>query len=79
MGIEPITRNSFLWVVLVGLVAIGLSGCVLVPVGYAPPPDPGYGYYAAPPPGYVAPAPVYVAPPRVYGWGHWGWGRRHWR
>jgi len=78
MGIEPITRN-ILWVVLVGLVAIGLSGCVLVPVGYAPPPAPGYGYYMAPPPGYVAPAPVYVAPPPVYGWGHWGWGRRHWR
>jgi hypothetical protein len=55
---------------LVGLVAGGLSGCIVA--------APGPPAYVAPAPVYVAPAPVYVAPAPVYVWAGWGW-RRHWR
>ena len=75
MRIGLIRRRIFPWVVLVGLVAVGLSGCIVVPVpGYATH-APGYG---TPPPAYAAPAPVYVAPAPVYVWGPWWW-HRHWR
>jgi len=72
MRTELIRRSIFPWVVLVGLVAVGLSGCILVPVpGYATH-APGYGTP------YGAPAPVYVAPAPVYVWGPW-WRHRYWR
>jgi hypothetical protein len=75
MRIGLIRRRIFSWVVLIGLVAVGLSGCIVVPVpGYASY-APGYG---TPPPVYGAPAAVYVAPPPVYFWGPWWWHRR-WR
>ena len=84
MRIEQITRRIIFSMVLIGLVAVGLSGCIVVP-GYAGP-GPGYAGpgYAGPPPGYVAPRPVYVAPPSIYfGGGYYGggWygGRRYWR
>jgi len=54
---------------LAGLVAGGLSGCIVVP---------GPPAYVAPAPVYAAPAPVYVAPAPVVVWGGWGW-HRHWR
>jgi hypothetical protein len=74
MRIGLIGRRIFSSVVLVGLVAVGLSGCIVVPVpGYATH-GPGYG---APPPAYGAPGPVYVVPPPVY-LGPWWWHRR-WR
>jgi hypothetical protein len=79
-----IRRRILSSVVFVGLLAVGLSGCIVVPVpGYATQ-GPGYG---APPvaygPGYGAPpaaygSSVYVAPPPVYVWGPW-WGYRRWR
>jgi hypothetical protein len=52
---------------LTSAIAIGASGCVVVPVG-------GYGGagYAV-----VAPLPVIVAPPVVYGHRSYGYGR--WR
>ena len=75
MRIGLIRRRMFPWAVLVGLLAVGLSGCIVVPLpGYATP-APGYG---PAPPAYGAPAPVYVAPPPVYVWGPW-WGYRRWR
>jgi hypothetical protein len=55
---------------LVGLVAGGLSGCIVA----APAPR----AYVVPAPVYVAPAPVIVAPAPVVVWGGWGW-HRHWR
>jgi hypothetical protein len=74
MRIGLITRRIFPCV-LVGLVGVGLSSCIVVPVpGYATQ-GPGYG---TPPGAYVAPAPVYVAPPPVYVWGPW-WGHRRWQ
>jgi hypothetical protein len=73
MRIWLIRRRIFPWVVLVGLLAVGLSGCIVVPVpGYATQ-GPGYG---APPAAY-GPS-VYVAPPPVYIWGPWWW-HRGWR
>jgi hypothetical protein len=75
MRIGLIRRRIFPWVVLVGLVAVGLLGCIVVPVpGYATH-APGYG---TPPPAYGAPAPVYVAPAPVYVGRPWWW-HRHWR
>jgi len=69
-GYDPCSMRArfILGVLLVGIVAGGLSGCIVVP-GYATPAP----VYVAPPP-----APVYVAPAPVYVWGGWGW-RRHWR
>jgi hypothetical protein len=68
-----IRRRILASVVLVGLLAVGLSGCIVVPVpGYATQ-GPGYG---APPAAYGS--SVYVAPPPVYVWGPW-WGYRRWR
>jgi len=75
MRTELIRRRIFPWVVLVVLVAVGLSGCIVVPIpGYATH-TPGYG---TPPPAYGAPAPVYVAPAPVYVWRPWWW-HRPWR
>jgi len=72
MRIGLIRRRIVPWVMLVGLLAIGLSGCIVVPVpGYATH-APGYGTP------YGAPAPVYVAPAPIYVWGPW-WRHRHWR
>jgi hypothetical protein len=68
MRIGLIKRRIFPWVVLVGLVAVGLPGCIVVPV-----PVPGHGNYA---PGYGAPPPAYGVP--APGWGP-GWRHRHWR
>lgn len=77
MRTELIRRKIFPWVVLAGLVAVGLSGCIVVPV-----PGPGYATqapgYGTPAPAYGASAPVYVAPAPVYVWGPWWW-HRHWR
>jgi hypothetical protein len=95
MRIGLIRRRILSSVVLVGLLAVGLSGCIVVPVpGYATQ-GPGYG---APPaaygPGYGAPpaayGPGYGAPPAAYGPSVyvapppvyvWGpwWGYRRWR
>ena len=78
MSVALVIRKILPLVVLVGLAAVGLSGCVLVPAGYATgyaTPAPGY---VTPPPAYAAPALVYVAPAPVYVWGNWWW-RRHWR
>jgi hypothetical protein len=70
-----IRRRILSSVVFVGLLAVGLSGCIVVPVpGYATQ-GPGYG---APPvaygPGYGAPpaayGPGYGAPPAAYGPGY---------
>jgi hypothetical protein len=51
-----IRRGIVPWVVLGGLVTVGLSGCIVVPVPVYPSQPPGYG---APPPGYAHPAPGY--------------------
>jgi PXPV repeat (3 copies) len=69
-GIAPWVFRA---VLLVSLVAGGLSGCVVAgPPAYVAP------AYVAPAPVYVAPAPVYVAPAPVVVWGGYGWHRR-WR
>jgi len=54
---------------LIGLVALGLSGCIVAP---------GPPAYVAPAPVYVTPAPVYVTPAPVIVSGGWGW-HHHWR
>ena len=68
-----IRRRILSSVVLVGLLAVGLSSCIVVPApGYA---TQGPGYGASP----AAYGPsVYVAPPPVYVWGP-SWGYRRWR
>jgi hypothetical protein len=58
-----IKRRIFPWVVLMGMVAVGVSGCVLVPLPL-PLPLPGFGTYA---PGYGPPPSGYGAPAYVPG------------
>ena len=52
-------RRTVVTLLVIGSVAVGASGCVLVP-------GPGYGYVAPGPPVVVVPGPVYH--PR----GHYG-------
>jgi hypothetical protein len=58
-------------VLLASVLAIGVSGCIVVPVG-------GYGGggYAVVAP---LPLPVIVAPPVVYGYRYRSYGYGHWR
>lgn len=75
MRVELVRRRILPWVLAVGLLAVGFSGCIVVPApGYATY-GPGYG---PPPPTYGGPGPVYVVPPPVYFWGPWS-GHRRWR
>lgn len=65
-GHRAIRRRMLILALGVAGVAVGLSGCIVVPA------------YVGPPPVYVAPRPVYVAPAPVYGWYGWGY-RGYWR
>ncbi len=61
------------YVLLTGMVALGLGGCVAYPAPYY---GGGGGYYAAPARAYYA-APAYYGP-TVYLGGGGGRGHRHW-
>jgi len=60
-------------VLLAGVIAATLGGCVVAP-GYATPAP----VYVAPAPVYYAPAPVYYAPAPVFVYGGRWHGRRGW-